>query len=174
MELGCCFTGHRMLNEQVKLALKTALDEQIRLLIQQGVEYFYAGGALGFDTLAAISVLELRRFYPEIRLFLVFPCHAQTRGWKERDCILYEQIKEQADGYLYITDAYERGCMFRRNRYLVDHSQYCICYQKKQTGGTAYTVRYAQNKGLEIINLADKLFFKDGEISNCDANGNMK
>ena len=34
--------------------------------IEQGYRYFGAGGALGFDTLAAQTVLELRSEYPDI------------------------------------------------------------------------------------------------------------
>lgn len=34
---------------------------------------------------------------------------------------------------------------------MVDFSSVCIAYQYKATGGTAYTTRYAQNRGLRII-----------------------
>ena len=44
--------------------------------------------------------------------------------------------------------------MHQRNRALVDRSAFCICYLRTQTGGTAYTVRYAREKGLKIWNLA--------------------
>ena len=44
--------------------------------------------------------------------------------------------------------------MHKRNRHLVDNSSVCVCYLNKENGGTAYTVRYAGKKGLEIINLA--------------------
>ena len=47
-----------------------------------------------------------------------------------------------------------QGCMYKRNRHLVDHSGICVCYLTKDSGGTAYTVRYARTHGLEIINLA--------------------
>lgn len=46
--------------------------------------------------------------------------------------------------------------MFKRNRHLVDNSSVCICYQTKETGGTAYTVEYARKHGLRIINLAEE------------------
>ena len=47
-----------------------------------------------------------------------------------------------------------QGCMYKRNRHLVDHSGVCVCYLTKDSGGTTYTVRYARAHGLEIINLA--------------------
>ncbi|HIS50977.1 MAG TPA: DUF1273 domain-containing protein, partial [Candidatus Gallacutalibacter pullistercoris] len=45
-------------------------------------------------------------------------------------------------------------CMHRRNRHLVDESGICVAYCVKPNGGTAYTVMYAKQKGLPVINLA--------------------
>ena len=46
--------------------------------------------------------------------------------------------------------------MLARNRYMADHSSYCIAYLVRGTGGTAYTVRYARKKGVQIVNLWEK------------------
>ena len=59
--------------------------------------YFGAGGALGFDTIAAFTVLKLKESYHDIRLILVLPCLAQTRGWSREDVEKYEDIKSKAD-----------------------------------------------------------------------------
>ena len=42
--------------------------------------FYGAGGALGFDTLAAQTVLDMKKEYPQLRLILVLPCEDQTRG----------------------------------------------------------------------------------------------
>ncbi len=55
---------------------------------------------------------------------------------------------------VYTSQEYTKGCMFKRNRHLVDNSSVCICYLTKNNGGTAYTVDYAEKQGLEVINLA--------------------
>ena len=60
----------------------------------------------------------------------------------------------QADHVVYTAQQYTRGCMHRRNRYLVDNSGICVCYLTKERGGTAYTVNYAEKHKLEIINIA--------------------
>ena len=54
-----------------------------------------------------------------------------------------------------VSDHYFNGCMQKRNRFLADISSLCICYLTKNTGGTAYTVRYAQKEGLKIVNITD-------------------
>ena len=123
--------------------------------IEQGYRYFGCGGALGFDTLAAQTVLRLREIYPEIRLILVLPCRDQTRRWKQGDVAEYDRIMKAADKVTYTSEQYYSGCMHKRNRHLVDYSSLCICYLTEQSGGTSYTVNYAQSQGLKIINVAE-------------------
>ena len=123
--------------------------------IEQGYRYFGCGGALGFDTLAAQTVLRLRETYPEIRLILVLPCRNQTWGWKQEDIAEYDRIMKAADKVTYTSEQYYSGCMHKRNRHLVDYSSLCICYLTEQSGGTAYTVNYARSQGLKIINVAE-------------------
>ena len=152
-EQTCCFTGHRVIPRTTYLALSRELEVVVRRLIEEGVRFFGAGGALGFDTLAAETVLRLRKSYPQIRLILVLPCRDQTRGWKEADVRRYREILSRADKVVYTAEHYSPGCMHRRNRHLVDGSAYCLCYLKHDRGGTAYTVRYAREQGLSVINL---------------------
>jgi len=54
----CCFTGHRKLSitENFKQKLRAAI---IELITRKNVKYFYAGGALGFDTVAALEILMI-------------------------------------------------------------------------------------------------------------------
>jgi len=130
-------------------------------LYQKGVRFYGAGGALGFDCLAAQTVLRLRESCPGMKLILVLPCLTQTRGWRLEDIAEYERIKSQADKIVYTAQQYTPGCMHRRNRHLVDHSGVCVCYLTKESGGTAYTVNYAKRHGVEIINIA----WRDGLYS---------
>lgn len=151
----CCFTGHRRLSGVDRKELKAKLKHTLTEVIKAGYMYFGAGGALGFDTLAALTVLELKKDYPSIKLILVLPCVNQTRGWSKKDVEVYEYIKSKCDKYVYTSQEYTDGCMQKRNRHLVDNSSLCICYLIGNTGGTAYTFRYARQKGLKVINLAD-------------------
>ena len=151
-----CFTGHRIIPLSERNAVAKALEEAIIESIKNGYRYFGAGGALGFDTMAALTVLRLKRQYPHIKLILVLPCENQTRNWKTADIEKYEHIKSQADKVVYVSKEYTSDCMHRRNRHLVDNSSLCICYLTKQSGGTAYTVEYAVKNGLRIENISKK------------------
>lgn len=152
----CCFTGHRHLPESRKEEIAARLEEAIVTLIHSGYLYFGAGGALGFDTICAKTVLRLQKSYPQIKLILVLPCVSQAERWSPADRAVYLEIMEQANKVVYTSQEYTSDCMFKRNRHLVDCSSACICYQTKATGGTAYTVEYARKHGLRIINLAER------------------
>lgn len=153
----CCFTGHRVIPSGEKETIRSLLETAIEKAIQDGYRFFKTGGALGFDTLAAQTVLELKQQYPHIRLILVLPCINQTHGWKQADVDEYERIKALADKVVYTSKEYRTGCMHKRNCHLVDNSSLCICYLTKLSGGTAYTVRYAERKGVYIRNIAHTL-----------------
>ena len=149
----CCFTGHRRIPQERILTIRNNLKDVVVSAIKDGYLYFGAGGALGFDTLAAQTVLELKKQYVQIRLILVLPCLSQTIYWREQDISEYERIKRCADKVVYTSQEYTRDCMNKRNRHLVDNSGLCICYFNEETGGTAYTVNYAKAQGLRIISL---------------------
>ena len=124
------------------------------MLIAEGYSRFIAGGALGFDTLAAKAVLEAREKYPEITLHLALPCPEQTKMWKPDQIRIYEEILERADSHEYVCEHYTRFCMAARNRRMVDCSSAVIAYYDGSgKGGTAMTVGFAEKKGLRIINV---------------------
>lgn len=150
----CCFSGHRNIPEELQAELQMRVKNGIDYLYARGVKTFYAGGALGFDSLAAETVISRRSELGDIRLIIVIPCRNQTAKWSDADKMRYERINRKADEIICLSEHYFQGCMHQRNRYMVDHSQMCICYLREQTGGTAYTVRYAQERGLQIYNLA--------------------
>ena len=153
-EKTCCFTGHRDISSEQGNKIKHCLTNVIEDLICEGFLFFGCGGALGFDTMAAETVLRLRRKHPQIKLILVLPCLNQDKYWSENDSKVFQKIKDQADKTVYTAERYYRGCMQKRDRHLVDNSSCCVCYLTRENGGTAYTVRYAEAKQLKIINVA--------------------
>lgn len=156
-EKTCCFTGHRAIPEHLRQQIFDCLFEAIEQKIREGVLYFGAGGALGFDSMAELAVLTLKKKYPDVKLILVLPCPDQDKYWSEKDKVFLRGVIERADKVTYTENTYTRACMHKRNRHLVDHSGHCICYLTENTGGTAYTLSYAKERGLDIINVADAI-----------------
>ena len=54
-----CFSGHRAGVDLRLPALQRRLDKEIEQLIVRGITRFLVGGALGFDTLAALAVINV-------------------------------------------------------------------------------------------------------------------
>ena len=150
----CCFSGHRKIPKDNYAFIQSNLRTAVVNNIEKGYRFFETGGALGFDTMAAQTILELKEIYSQIKLILVLPCITQTKSWLKDDIDEYNRIKELADEVVYTSKEYSKGCMHKRNRYLVDHSTLCISYLTESKGGTAYTVKYAESKGVRVINIA--------------------
>lgn len=152
-----CFTGHRNIKKSAEL--KQRIWNAIENSIKNGITDFYAGGAPGFDTICAQTVLQLRNSYPQIKLHLILPCseEEQTAKWDSDQKSIYYDILGKADSIERLSENYYNGCMKVRNARLVELADCCICYYdvKKRASGTGQTVRMAQKKGIGIINLAE-------------------
>ena len=151
----CFFSGHRIISASLRPAIEHRIESACETLIHNhGVTDFITGGALGFDTLAALAVLRIRERYEDIRLQLFLPCTDQAKRWNNHDKSVWKQILESADEYKYITDgSYLPGCMQLRNRAMADAAAHGIVYCTKKRGGTFYTLTYALDKGKHIIYL---------------------
>ncbi len=149
-----CFSGHRKLPQNCE-QLTADLETAIVSLIKRGVVFFGAGGALGFDMLAEEAVLRLKERYPQIKLVLVLPCppEQQTLKWNSEQKLHYYDILARADKVRVLSDRYTSTCMLDRNRHMVDCSGYLICYLRELSGGTYYTVNYADSVGVEIVRI---------------------
>lgn len=155
-DLACCFTGHRVISNDEVPTVYSLLLEEIDALIKAGYTKFYAGGALGFDTLAEQAVLQKRIEHPQITLNLILPCKNQASRWSEYQQEVYLHLLSKADSIIYSSDKYSYQAMQKRNEMLVHHSNFCLCYLKNKKGGTAYTVRYAKKHGLPVKNLYEQ------------------
>ena len=151
----CCFTGHRAVPPAHMSHLYELLDREILTLYKKGVRTFRAGGAMGFDTIAALRVLYLKAQGYDLSLDLMLPCRNQTSRWPRSAILDYEFILSRADSVTYVSEEYNRFCMLKRDRALVDGSGYCIAYLTENRGGTAYTVSYALKNSVALINLGE-------------------
>lgn len=151
-----CFTGHRDLPALLADDIAQRTRQAVVRLAEKGYRFFGAGGARGFDALAAETVLSLRDQYPQIRLILVLPFPEQYRhetGWTRAEIEQCHRLQEQAAKVRILSEGYSSGVYYRRNKHLVNWSSACIAYMVRQNTGTSYTVNYARSKGLEIINV---------------------
>lgn len=155
----CCFTGHRFLpGGERYYRLRDLCEQAIRAAYAEGFRRFYAGGALGFDMLAAALVCSLRDSeFPDMRLELILPCRDQAARWSARDRERYVTMLSAADATVTLADVYAPGVMQARNRALIEAADLCIAYMTTPSSGTGTTVAMARRRGIPVRNLADAL-----------------
>ncbi|MDR0272406.1 MAG: DUF1273 domain-containing protein [Clostridiales bacterium] len=150
-----CFTGHRSISED---RIRDIKDEITRILISLADEdittTLYNGGAKGFDLLAAETAIALKMRGLPIKLIMVLPSKDYTKNWSPAERAHLHNVLIEANETIYLTEKYYDGCMKVRNQYLVKCSNVCIAYMINKRSGTGQTVRFARERGLTIINLA--------------------
>lgn len=148
------FTGHRFIPYDKLPILKVALKKVIIELYAKGYNDYYCGMAMGFDLLSAEIILSLKTEYKGLRLIAVVPYRNQDERFSFVDKRRYHSILSRANETIVLREDYCQGCLLRRNDYMLAHSNQVIAYfDGKNKGGTFYTCRNAQEKGLPVINL---------------------
>ena len=152
-----CFTGHRpkslplkndgeMTLELANIAYK--LKNLIIESINNGYTYYVSGLAHGVDLMSAEFVLELKQEYPFIKLECAIPYITQSSSYSEQDKIRYLKILNQADVITILNDDYKKGCLFKRNNYMINKSSLLIGVWNGKKSGTSNTINYANKKGI--------------------------
>lgn len=143
----CALTGHRVLPKDFD---ENRLSEELELLITAGYTYFYCGMAEGFDLRALKVLLSLKERYP-VEIEACVPYRGQERNFPSETKTLYKTLLEKCDKKTVFFEKYTDGCFLVRNRYMVDNADCVYAYCLRDTGGTAYTVRYAESKRKNVI-----------------------
>lgn len=167
-EKTCCFTGHRPdklpwgedESDPRCLRLKASVARAVEEACVSGDRRFISGMARGADLYFAEAVLELREQEPGIVLECARPCETQADSWPAAERARYQSILDRCDFETLVQHRYDRFCMMRRNRYMVDRSRRLIAvYNGVPKGGTFQTLTYAMKQGLAIhtIDLEDFL-----------------
>ncbi len=158
----CCFTGYRPSKFPFPLSkenreyieFENVLTDTVLSLFGDGCNTFISGAAMGFDIIAAETVLDLRKgSKTPVKLICAVPFKAQsdtfTGDWKAR----YDAVLAAADQIIYTSEDYHKGCYSVRNRYMVDNSDYVLTWFDGAKGGTHNTILYALRNGKKVINL---------------------
>ena len=142
----CCGFGHRIMLIDVEKLLREMLER----LAVQGVTAFYTGGMGEFDELFARTVRSIKRNDRRLRLVLVLPYltrqAATERAWYETQ---YDEILIPAE----LDGVHPKSAIALRNRWMVDRSSIVIAALRRDYGGAAEAIRYAESTGKEVLRL---------------------
>ena len=141
----CTFFGHSECYGLDAAVLRRAIEE----LVEQGVTEFVVGNHGQFDAMVFSCLQDLDKVYPEIS-YSVALAYLPTR-------------KEEYDiyhGRSFYPEGQEIGpakfAIERRNRWMIDASDCCLCYINHTWGGAYKFARMAKNRGLQVINLGSE------------------
>ena len=101
-----------------------------------------------------LKLLALRESHTQIRIILVQPFLGYQRRWTPVQQSRAAAVESRVDRVVVCCQRPSREAFFARDRHLVDGSSCCIAWCTRATGGTAYTLRYAQRQGLRVWNVA--------------------
>ncbi len=122
------------------------LSFEIARLIDNGVTTFLSGGYGGFDRLCANMVYKLKKEQSlNINNIIIIP-YLEHRIFAP-ELFDRSEFPESLEKILY------KFRIIHRNRYMVDNSDYAICYVFRSYGGAAQTYDYAKRRGLHIIDI---------------------
>jgi len=165
-----CFSGHRTEKmpkgrNEFNLMIQSLIYE-INKAIMDGYDTFMFGACYGFDLICAEQILLRKQIIRHtdpvnIKLVAVVPFEEQASRWKTNDREKYFNILSKCDEVITLNKHYQSGCYYERNRYMVDNSSRLICYYDGRSGGTRYTIEYAESKSIPMINIYNSYSLKE-------------
>ena len=147
----CTFAGHR---EVYQANISEMLDEAISKIINTDDSFRFLVGGMGeFDGMCSSAVRRAKRKYPntEIRLELVLPYLTQELNDNK---LYYETSFDDVVIPIELAGVHYKSAITKRNRWMVEQSDWLIAFVYRDFGGAYTTLRHAEKKGLQIINLA--------------------
>ena len=83
----------------------------------------------------------------------VFSSESVRCSFSDRNRRLFGELLTWCDRKTVLFPEYRTGCFLARDRYMVDCADVLLAYCTKTRGGAAYTVGYAERKGVPVIRL---------------------
>jgi len=133
----CCFFGHRDTPSDVYPIVVAAIK---KLVVEQDVQTFYVGSHGNFDRITTSAVREVKVQHPEIELLFVTPYLSPDKTRYEGygyDGIIFPEGLELVP---------KKYAILRRNRIVVDMSDFIIASVGYSWGGAAKALEYAHSK----------------------------
>lgn len=137
----CTFFGHRDCYELDSQVLRKTIEK----LIAQGVDTFYVGNQGQFDSSVYSCLKQLRKRHPHIQVCVVLAYLPTEKN----------EYDDMADTMYPDIEGHPKFAIERRNRWMIDRSDYCICYINHTWGGAYKFARMAKRRSKTVINIGN-------------------
>lgn len=140
----CTFFGHRECQGLDAEILRGGNSKHH----QSGVVTFYVGNQGGFDGMVHTCLKQLQKQYPHIHYAIVLAyLPTEKRAGEDYADTLYPEGLELGP---------PRFAIERRNKWMLEQADCCICYVNRTWGGAYKFTKQAKSRGLTVINLGGR------------------
>ena len=140
----CCFFGHRDCPDAIKPRLREVL---VQLIERDGVDRFYVGHQGAFDAIVHSVLRELVKSYPQIQYDIVLAYVPQGKANYDTEMTQNTILPEG------IETAPKRFAIDRRNKWMLQQSDYVVTYVTHSWGGAAKFANEAKRLGKTVIEI---------------------
>ncbi|WP_062046924.1 DUF1273 domain-containing protein [Bacillus sp. JCM 19034] len=138
--------------------IKKALENRLRALCENGLEWVLISGQLGVELWAAEVVYTLKSEFSELKIAILTPYLQQESHWKEETQQYYQSITERADFIDSISKRpYEHPKqLMQKNQFLLQKSDgLLLFYDEENQGSPRYMFEIAKkmeyNREIELL-----------------------
>lgn len=143
--LTCTFFGHKDTPKEIEPTLRSTLAD---LIENKNVNMFYVGNNGNFDYIVRSNLKSLKLDYPDINYAVVLAYLPYQKN--ELYCEDYSDTI-YPDG---LENALPKYSITKRNRWMIDKSDYVVTYITHSWGGAAQFKELAERKKKIVINIA--------------------
>ena len=137
----CTFFGHAECYGLDDRALRLAIED----LISKGVDTFYVGNQGQFDSAVYTCLKQLRNRHPHIRVCVVLAyLPTEKNEYDDLADTMYPEI-----------EGHPKFAIERRNRWMIDHSDFLLCHINHTWGGAYKFAQLAKRRSKTVINLGN-------------------
>lgn len=127
--------------------IKKALEQQFRLLIDEGLEWIVISGQQGVETWAVEVLLELKNEFGHLKYSVITPFLEQQKNWNEQKQMKYEELISNADYVTSVTKRpYEAPWQFvEKDKFIISNTDgMLVIYDEDNEGSPKYVVRLVE------------------------------
>ncbi|MEG0385636.1 DUF1273 domain-containing protein [Solibacillus cecembensis] len=124
--------------------IKKALENQLRILIDDGLEWVIISGQQGVETWTAQIVITLKEEFPHLKYSIITPFLDQEKNWNEHKQATYMHIMNEADFVTSVTKRpYEAPWQFiEKDKFIIDNTDGALLvYDEENEGSPKYVLK---------------------------------
>lgn len=140
--------------------IKKAIENELRILLDAGLEWIVISGQQGVETWTAEVIIELKKEYDNIKYSIITPFLEQEKNWNEQKQQKYHYITSHADFVTSVTKRpYEAPWQFiEKDKFIIQNTDgLLLIYDEENEASPKYVKglaqKYAEQHNYNILEI---------------------